>query len=192
MQVKRVGNDAGKRGRRTPMKQSRHERKAAQQARARQLEDQEYAEEEEEVVVEDDGDAPPLYCHCKRPDFGEMIACDNDSCTIEWCVWWFAGIVVVVVVVVVPAAPVDALCVCFVGQVPFGLRRPDAIHTACRPRGVVLPRVPACARTRARRQGQRQGWVKEAARRWRWRQGQAGQVLNLTPAEQAEQTKKNT
>ena len=26
----------------------------------------------------------PLYCICRRVSFGEMIACDNDDCPIEW------------------------------------------------------------------------------------------------------------
>lgn len=26
----------------------------------------------------------PKYCHCKRISFGEMIACDNPDCPIEW------------------------------------------------------------------------------------------------------------
>lgn len=35
-----------------------------------------------------EGPAPaseePTYCYCQRVSFGDMIACDNDSCTIEW------------------------------------------------------------------------------------------------------------
>lgn len=26
----------------------------------------------------------PVYCTCKQPAFGEMIACDNPTCAIEW------------------------------------------------------------------------------------------------------------
>ena len=26
----------------------------------------------------------PTYCICKQVSFGEMIACDNDDCPIEW------------------------------------------------------------------------------------------------------------
>jgi inhibitor of growth protein 4 len=26
----------------------------------------------------------PVYCFCRRVAFGEMIACDNDDCLIEW------------------------------------------------------------------------------------------------------------
>ena len=26
----------------------------------------------------------PLYCSCKRVAFGDMIACDNDECPVEW------------------------------------------------------------------------------------------------------------
>ncbi|RYH00672.1 hypothetical protein EON65_48905 [archaeon] len=28
--------------------------------------------------------AEPVYCSCKRIAFGEMIACDNEDCPIEW------------------------------------------------------------------------------------------------------------
>lgn len=35
-----------------------------------------------------EGPAPaseePTYCYCQRVSFGDMIACDNDSCAIEW------------------------------------------------------------------------------------------------------------
>lgn len=26
----------------------------------------------------------PVYCYCQRVSFGEMIACDNEDCAIEW------------------------------------------------------------------------------------------------------------
>ncbi|KAI8370473.1 chromatin remodeling protein [Radiomyces spectabilis] len=26
----------------------------------------------------------PLYCYCRQVSFGEMVACDNDECEIEW------------------------------------------------------------------------------------------------------------
>lgn len=26
----------------------------------------------------------PVYCFCRRVAFGEMIACDNEDCLIEW------------------------------------------------------------------------------------------------------------
>ncbi|KAI8869778.1 hypothetical protein GQ42DRAFT_146705 [Ramicandelaber brevisporus] len=29
-------------------------------------------------------DSGIIYCHCKRPQFGQMIACDSDDCEIEW------------------------------------------------------------------------------------------------------------
>jgi len=29
-------------------------------------------------------DTEPTYCYCKRISFGEMIACENDECPIEW------------------------------------------------------------------------------------------------------------
>lgn len=31
----------------------------------------------------DDSDIP-LYCICKKPERGRMIACDNKNCKIEW------------------------------------------------------------------------------------------------------------
>ncbi|CAG8815931.1 14855_t:CDS:1, partial [Dentiscutata erythropus] len=26
----------------------------------------------------------PLYCYCKQVSYGEMVACDNSECEIEW------------------------------------------------------------------------------------------------------------
>lgn len=26
----------------------------------------------------------PLYCHCQRVSFGEMVACENEECPVEW------------------------------------------------------------------------------------------------------------
>ena len=26
----------------------------------------------------------PVYCYCQRVSFGDMVACDNESCAIEW------------------------------------------------------------------------------------------------------------
>mmetsp|Transcript_18968 Transcript_18968/g.56524 ORF Transcript_18968/g.56524 Transcript_18968/m.56524 type:complete len:245 (-) Transcript_18968:411-1145(-) len=26
----------------------------------------------------------PLYCYCQKPSHGEMVACDNDECALEW------------------------------------------------------------------------------------------------------------
>ena len=28
--------------------------------------------------------AEPVYCYCQRVSFGEMVACDNADCPIEW------------------------------------------------------------------------------------------------------------
>ena len=28
--------------------------------------------------------AEPVYCYCQRVSFGEMVACDNPDCLIEW------------------------------------------------------------------------------------------------------------
>lgn len=38
-------------------------------------------EEVEEVEIDPN---EPLYCICRQVAFGDMIACDNDSCTVEW------------------------------------------------------------------------------------------------------------
>ena len=34
----------------------------------------------------------PLYCSCKRISFGNMIACENPDCTIEWFHFTCVGI----------------------------------------------------------------------------------------------------
>lgn len=41
---------------------------------------------DEEEVEADDPDDPnePKYCYCGQGSFGEMIACDNDECPMEW------------------------------------------------------------------------------------------------------------
>jgi len=31
-----------------------------------------------------DSEIPKLYCICNRPQFGEMIGCDDEKCEIEW------------------------------------------------------------------------------------------------------------
>ena len=28
--------------------------------------------------------AEPLYCTCQRVSFGDMVACENDACPVEW------------------------------------------------------------------------------------------------------------
>ena len=35
-------------------------------------------------MVEDDRNDEKLYCTCKRPSFGEMVACDDETCETEW------------------------------------------------------------------------------------------------------------
>ena len=44
---------------------------------SRALDDEEEDEEEEDPNE-------PKYCYCGRGSFGEMIACDNEDCTMEW------------------------------------------------------------------------------------------------------------
>lgn len=39
-------------------------------------------EDDEEEEEEDPNE--PRYCYCGQGSFGEMIACDNDNCTMEW------------------------------------------------------------------------------------------------------------
>ena len=41
------------------------------------------AADEDEVDEAEDGDEPK-YCYCGQGSFGEMIACDNDDCPMEW------------------------------------------------------------------------------------------------------------
>lgn len=42
--------------------------------------------EDEDEESEHDPDDPnePKYCYCNRGSYGEMVACDNDSCPREW------------------------------------------------------------------------------------------------------------
>lgn len=40
-------------------------------------------EQSQEVESDEDGDEP-RYCYCNQVSFGNMIACDNDSCPREW------------------------------------------------------------------------------------------------------------
>ena len=46
-------------------------------------EEVEAAADEEEVEEAEDADEPK-YCYCGQGSFGEMIACDNDDCPMEW------------------------------------------------------------------------------------------------------------
>ncbi|KAH0287208.1 hypothetical protein M436DRAFT_85863 [Aureobasidium namibiae CBS 147.97] len=46
-------------------------------------EEVEQVADEEEVEEAEDGDEPK-YCYCGQGSFGEMIACDNDDCPMEW------------------------------------------------------------------------------------------------------------
>ena len=32
----------------------------------------------------DESQPLPTYCYCNRPEFGRMLACDNQDCAIEW------------------------------------------------------------------------------------------------------------
>jgi PHD-finger len=34
----------------------------------------------------------PVYCYCHKVSFGEMIACDNPECAIEWFHFGCVGI----------------------------------------------------------------------------------------------------
>jgi len=33
---------------------------------------------------EEEDDSSALWCYCSKPEFGDMIKCDNKSCTIKW------------------------------------------------------------------------------------------------------------
>ncbi|KAL1297237.1 hypothetical protein AAFC00_004799 [Neodothiora populina] len=41
-------------------------------------------DDEEEEEEEEDDPNEPRYCYCGRGSWGEMIACDNPNCTMEW------------------------------------------------------------------------------------------------------------
>eukprot|EP01040_Poterioochromonas_malhamensis_P011634 gene11634-12693_t len=43
---------------------------------------EESKEESSETLKKDDSE--PVYCLCKQVAYGEMIACDNEDCPIEW------------------------------------------------------------------------------------------------------------
>lgn len=34
----------------------------------------------------------PVYCYCRRVSFGEMVACDNPDCPVEWFHFGCVGI----------------------------------------------------------------------------------------------------
>lgn len=42
------------------------------------------AEMEEGLEGEDGGGDEPKYCYCNDVSYGEMVACDNEDCAIEW------------------------------------------------------------------------------------------------------------
>lgn len=51
--------------------------------RAEEEEGEGEGEEESPMDVDVDPEEP-LYCHCRQVAFGNMIACDNPACPIEW------------------------------------------------------------------------------------------------------------
>ena len=48
-----------------------------------QVVNQAYNEEEIDYDVRDD-ESTRLWCHCRQPSFGEMVACDAPKCSTEW------------------------------------------------------------------------------------------------------------
>jgi len=48
-----------------------------------EAEEIEQAADEEDIEEAEDPDEPK-YCYCGQGSFGEMIACDNDDCPMEW------------------------------------------------------------------------------------------------------------
>lgn len=52
------------------------------------------ADEDEEMidVEEDDGADDKKYCVCQSVSYGDMVACDNDSCPYEWFHWTCVGL----------------------------------------------------------------------------------------------------
>lgn len=42
--------------------------------------------------VDDEGEDTKLYCFCKRVSHGDMVACDNENCPVEWFHWLCVGL----------------------------------------------------------------------------------------------------
>lgn len=49
-------------------------------------------EEMEDAGYDDDGD-DAAYCVCQKPSYGNMVACDNEKCELEWFHWECVGLV---------------------------------------------------------------------------------------------------
>lgn len=82
---------------RKPIKAGRPSKKFKESIEIKSELDSDQDEEEREIVkrkkkppkakvvnADDDTQNEPLYCTCSKPYFGRMIACDNESCPLEW------------------------------------------------------------------------------------------------------------
>lgn len=49
-------------------------------------------EDMEDAGYDDDGD-DAAYCVCQKPSYGNMVACDNEKCELEWFHWECVGLV---------------------------------------------------------------------------------------------------
>jgi hypothetical protein len=63
----------------TPQKKTRRSKKIVVQSKERVRKPK---KEVEQVVQEDEDDE--TYCVCRGPSFGDMVACDNPKCKLEW------------------------------------------------------------------------------------------------------------
>jgi hypothetical protein len=57
----------------------------------------------------------PKYCHCQRISFGDMVACENEECPIEWFHFPCVGLkeqARLLCLVVCPLSFLIRLCVC--------------------------------------------------------------------------------
>lgn len=49
-------------------------------------------EDMEDAAYDEDNEDNAAYCICQKPSFGNMVACDNDKCELEWFHWECVGL----------------------------------------------------------------------------------------------------
>jgi len=79
--------------------------------------------------------AEPVYCYCRNVSHGEMVACDNPDCAIEWFHYACVGLA--------PDAPAPEQWFCWECAAARGLPPPAAAPGAAAP-----PRSPKACRRR--------------------------------------------
>ncbi len=82
--------------------------------------------------------AEPVYCYCRNVSHGEMVACDNPDCAIEWFHYACVGLA--------PDAPAPEQWFCWECAAARGLPPPPAAPGAAAPPGDAAPKpegVPA-------------------------------------------------